>query len=560
MTTSSSRRRTLARRGGAIGVVALALAGCAASGDTTGAASDATATGADGAETSAPAADPVRGGRLNVCVESDPSGYHPYLDRWSASGLTVAGAVYDPLATYDADFGVQPYLAEAFIPNDDATRWTITLRQGVTFHDGTPFDAEALVRHLDNLRESFLTNSLTRPITGYRALDARTVEVDVSQPWATFPVIFTTQAGFVPSPNVDGESLSDQPVGTGPFTMRFHTDDGVSAVARSDSYWRSGLPYLDSIDFIAATATDECQSKLAVGEADVAHLSAETQLAALDTDEGRLQVVRDRGEQEELFVMFQTAAPPFDDPRLREALALATDAGAFAEATGAAQDAVATGPFAPGSPYARSGEARGPDPDRARELVAEIEAERGPVTVTLTATDDIANLQRSQVLEEQWSAVGVDVVLESVDQNTLIVDGIAGSYEAIIWRQFGAPDPDGDYQWWVSPQPGETSLNFSRNVDPEVDRALDDGRATTDPAQRAEAYRRLQERFDAANPYVWLLHTGWVIVAEPWVHDPVNVTLPDGAAAAPVVNGVVRFTETWMDADATEQARAARGG
>ncbi|MCB1251321.1 MAG: hypothetical protein KDB36_18025 [Acidimicrobiales bacterium] len=152
------------------------------------------------------------------------------------------------------------------------------------------------------------------------------------------------------------------------------------------------------------------------------------------------------------------------------------------------------------------------------------------------------------------------MVLESVDQNTLIVDGIAGSYEAIIWRQFGAPDPDGDYQWWVSPQPGETSLNFSRNVDPEVDRALDDGRATTDPAQRAEAYRRLQERFDAANPYVWLLHTGWVIVAEPWVHDPVNVTLPDGAAAAPVANGVVRFTETWMDADATEQARAARGG
>jgi hypothetical protein len=97
---------------------------------------------------------PVAGGSLIVSIEGDSPGFRPYADPWANGGHNVAKAVFDSLATYDSSGKVVPYLAESIAANDDATVWTIVLRGGVTFHNGEPFNADAVRQNLQASKDS----------------------------------------------------------------------------------------------------------------------------------------------------------------------------------------------------------------------------------------------------------------------------------------------------------------------------------------------------------------------------------------------------------------------
>ena len=145
----------------------------------------------------------------------------------------------------------------------------------------------------------------------------------------------------------------------------------------------------------------------------------------------------------------------------------------------------ATGPWAPGSPWyaePEPGQAENLyDPVRAEELAAEYEAKHGePISFTLGAPSSIQEALTSQQLTEQYlEEVGIEVELETSEFATYVLDAVTGNYQANIWRQFGAPDPDGDYVWWhpdnVRPV-DELSLNIGRFKDEELGAALDRGR------------------------------------------------------------------------------------
>ena len=129
---------------------------------------------------------------------------------------------------------------------------------------------------------------------------------------------------------------------------------------------------------------------------------------------------------------------------------------------------------------------------------------------------------------------------------------MSGDFEANLWRQFGAPDPDGDYVWWVSQNAneiGEFSLNFARNRDTEIDDAMNAGRETDDLDARKEAYATVQERLNEDLPYIWLNHTLWAMIADNSVRDIGVTTLPDGDAGLGIVNGATRLTEVWRVED-----------
>ncbi len=223
--------RDLKRRlvGPAAAIVAsgLLIAGCSSSGSTpsnTAAAPETTTTLA-----------PVKGGRLVFGLTGETDGWLPQAARWSPSSDNVAKAVFDPLVALGADESVQPYLAQSFTPAADFRSWQIKVRPNVKFHDGTPFDAAALVQNLEADRTSPLVGSAFKPITAVEKVDDLTAKVTMSSQWANFPSLFLTQAGFMVAPAQIAAQDTRHPVGTGPFVFDTWTPDKSLKLNRNPS-------------------------------------------------------------------------------------------------------------------------------------------------------------------------------------------------------------------------------------------------------------------------------------------------------------------------------------
>lgn len=511
-----------------------------------------------------PEGDPVSGGSLVFGVEAETTGWDPRIDRWAISGHQVAQAVYETLAAYDEDGEVRPNLAESFTPSEEFTQWDIGLREGITFHDGSPLDADAVKGMLDGHLASPLTGSIFRTVESVEVVDELTVRVTTSEPWASFPVVLTMQVGYVPAPaQLEGDEASQVPIGTGPFQFVEWEPDSKLVVERNPDYWRTDengvqLPYLDEIEFRPIHESAQRVNALLSGELDALHTSDPRSVENLraEADAENIQEIEDGGLGEESFVMLNTMAPPLDNPDVRRALALATNAPAYAETIDKGIREVARTPFAQGLPwYSQEAADAYPayDPEAARDLVAEIEAEQGPLEVTLGTTPTPENREAIQFLGAQWEEVGIDVEYKETEQGVFITDAISGSFEANLWRQFGAADPDGDYVWWDinnANDIGTFSLNFARNRDEELQAALDRGRASDDPDTREAAYDEAQLLMNQDIPYLWLTHTVWAIGADNSVRNLGTGSLPDGEPMLGLgagFYGSMSLTEVWLD-------------
>jgi peptide/nickel transport system substrate-binding protein len=142
-----------------------------------------------------------------------------------------------------------------------------------------------------------------------------------------------------------------------------------------------------------------------------------------------------------------------------------------------------------------------------------------------------------------YEEAGFDVTLEFLEFAQFIGLAVSGNYQALAWRQFSSPDPDGEYQWWYS----DSSLNFARLADEEVDAALDAGRTSPERADREQAYADLQNRMAEIVPFVWFNHVEWFIVADASVHDIPSGPLPDGQESLPFQAGAHRTAQIWRD-------------
>ncbi len=540
----------------AIGVGATACGG-SSDGDAT---TSSTADGASGASPNVtiPAeGEPTAGGALTYGVEAETDGWNPATARWAISGHLIGMTIFDPLAAYDADGVAQPYLAESFEADDTGTMWTIGVRDGVSFHDGTPCDAAAIAKALEAFRGSILTKGALTPIESITVVDASTIEVRMSSPWFTFPSALTTQVGYVAAPaqlDATGEASVAEPIGTGPFVFEEWVPDDHLGVSKNTAYWRDGLPYLDEITFEPIVDATTRVNGLLAGDLDVVHVVNADTIADLEVaaDNGEIQLLLDPTEQEEFFLMPNQAKPPFDDLDARLAVAHAIDREKYNETFGAGLTQLATGPLMPANPWYTKVEPPAYDPEAAKELVAAYEAEHGPISFTMAAAADPYSRSSVQSFVEDLAAVGIEVEAEFTDQTQLIGAVVGGQYDMVLWRQFAAADPDADYIWWHSGTGDPTSidLNLAKISDPELDAALDAGRSTADDAVRMEAYAEVQRLMNDNAHYIWLNHTQWAIGTANDVRDIENGPLPDGAASLPFgaqVSGVHRLTQTWLE-------------
>ncbi len=514
------------------------------------------------AETIAPEEndDPVQGGTLRYGIEADVDGLNPTSSALSAPGLMMANAVFDTLSAVDTNGQAVPYLAESFSSTDDFLSWTITLRPGIKFHDGTDLNAAAVATSFEAQRKAPLVGLAVKPF--YPETDAVTVIDDLSltfnllEPNAYWPLTLSTQLGYVASPTwlaaaEADPTLNQAPVGTGPFKYDSRSLDSVTTFVRNDDWW-GGEVYLDAVEFYPVTDPDTRLELLLNDELDALHSTDQASITELGDTDGVQNVFDDTGE--ETFVMINTEKAPFDDIRARQALTYATPLNNYFELIALGEGRRADQRFTPEAQYYNPDvKQEGDEPDKAIALAAEYCGE-----IPANCTDGKINMEyqwsgpsvtgtrTSEIFDEGWS-VAFNVTFDELAQDDHIQQTALGGYNANLWRQFGGDDPMLDNVWLLCRTVGGISLNWPRYCDEDRDANLQAAQATTDPAERTELYKTISQQMHDAYTYIFLTHTIWANSFVENVNGVCDRKSPEGVALKCAGNGRTWFSSVWMD-------------
>ncbi len=538
-----------------VGLVVLAVLALGASACSSGSDGDGDA-GAGG-----PSGEPKRGGTLRYGLEAETSGINPTTDRFAAAGYLMGNAVFDRLAFLDDDGMYRPYLAESITPNDDYTEWTVKLRPGITFHDGTPLTSEALEVGIQLALADPLVGLAAKPILGadrqIEVIDELTARFYMSEPNVHFPLYASTQLGMVASPTwlraaEADPNLNQEPVGTGPFKYGSRTQDGSTTFVRNDDWW-NGEVYLDAVEFIIQTDGARRADQLIAGDLDVMHTSDPKAIELLRGEDNLTLDEDERGE--EGLVMINSASPPFDDVRVRRALALATPKQDFLEVYGVGITTPADSMFHPDLPYHDpSIEQEADQPEAAAELAAEFcsekpefcEGDRIKMRYTYSGPSVSGDLTADTFVNGWESAFVVE--REQVLQDDFIVQVALGDYQAVAWRQFGTTDPDADFIFLDCRQITPTlSLNWTRNCNEETQAALLAQRSSPDKDEQIKQWKTAVRNINEDYVFIFLEHTIWQFAARPDVGGGLQSDFPEGGPKTDIGNGSHLLDQMWLD-------------
>ncbi|MEE2035017.1 ABC transporter substrate-binding protein [Rhodococcus chondri] len=443
-----------------------------------------------------PSGDPVRGGELVYSYSVDASTLDPAACG-SSTSWQACQAIYGMLMRFDPATGdYAPHMA-AGLDTEDGRVWTLTLRDGVTFTDGTPYDADAVAYNWERARDPQNRSSaaaVAQRMT-WQVVDPTTVRIELPAPNFAFPSMLYTGLGAIGSPaalEARGADFGANPVGAGPFTLETWSRGVEMQLARNDGYWDEGKPYLDA--FTIKIIADERQRLAAVesGEADLAATiladsAAQVEQAGLALTE-RPTLAAAQG------LRFNFADPAVADENLRRAVVLAMNVDEIA--------GVVHGGVGPATTIAPEG-TRFHDP--AAMLPSEDLAEaqrRFDLYRSETGLDtvDVQYMIVAGIPLLAQEAQMIKAQVERIDGLTLTVLPleIAARQAALRNGDFMIAndsmglnyDPEALYERYHT----AGSENFGKYSDPQVDAALEASRASQDPAEVDEAYRAVLAR------------------------------------------------------------------
>lgn len=410
---------------------------------------------------------------------------------------TVLYTIFDTLVTLDAAGQPQPMLAESWEIIDD-TILRLHLRDDVLFHDGTEMDAASVVFSLErvlNDPDSNISSQLDS-VASVTEVDEVTVDLELSAP--TFAATLANlgrRPGMIMSPTAfeaagNSEAFSRAPVGTGPYRIEGDWSPRESASVRAaENYWDPSAQNLAGIDF--TEFTQDQLNALRAGDMDVVALKP-LDILSIEGDDS-YKVTPGPSLTFRIFVMNETLEP-FDDPLVRQAVAHAIDREAIADIQlqglgGPAYQFVPEGSLA----YDESLNELYPyDPDRARELLAEAGYADGLSIESAIGSSATSYVQTGELVQAQLAEVGIDMDLQLVDSATMVPalfsDGPDGT-GALPSAPFGGgatQDPDFGFRNIFT---AGGAFNAGENEPPGLVELLDEGAASLDPEERAEAYQ-----------------------------------------------------------------------
>ncbi|MEZ5239410.1 MAG: ABC transporter substrate-binding protein [Microthrixaceae bacterium] len=415
---------------------------------------------------------PVSGGEIAYGLEAETSGGWCLPESQLAiSGIQVARTIYDTLTAPNADGEIVPFLAESVEPNDDYTEFTITLREGVKFHDGSDLTAEVVKNNLDAYRGEYparqplLFRFVFEDVENVEVVDPLTVKVTTAMPWPSFPwaLYGTGRVGIVAQAQLDDPDTCDTKlIGTGPFKLIDWVQNDSLVAERNPDYWQTDsegnqLPYLDRITYRPIVDETARVNALASGDIQAMMTNDGTAIEQIkaSADEGTLAAVQSDQLSEVSFVMFNTSKPPFDSQVAREAVARALDVQQYIDIIGVGQFEAASGPFAKGViGYLEDAGFPEFDQARAEELAAQYEQESGqPLEFTLAGANSDGTVRALSFIQDQMSQAGIETEIDPIEQAALINTALGGDWQAMLFRNYPGGDPDTQYNWWYTGSP-----------------------------------------------------------------------------------------------------------
>lgn len=446
------------------------------------------------------------GGTLRVAIPGPISGFDPLTISGGIDDAVAESSVYDTLMTF-SEVGAEPgpMLALSATPNDDFTEWTVELRTGVTFTDGTPFNAEAVKFNFDRQLDpdnGASAAAIMTPLESVEVVDDDTVLFTTKFPWPNLPYLLTFPPAIMASPAAIeefGDDYANNPVGTGPYILESQVPGSEYILTRNPDYWNAeNAGFAERIEFTVISNAASALQTLQTGGIDViAQAGADTIVqasASADLTVSQcLPTVATGG-----ILNFNIGQAPFDDPRVRLALNHAIDREAIAEGLNQGLVGPSAGPFA-GSRWDTGVEYPQFDLDEAQRLMDEYLADGGsPVTVTLTTT---AGNPLAPVVQDMWNEIGVTTEIAEVDVPTLIGGLIQKQFQVMTFSSSIYPNPDFVFYAFNS---STSPLNLSGVGDPRIDEALLAARSATTLEEQKAQYEIVDRWMAEESPWIWL--------------------------------------------------------
>ncbi|HKW81452.1 MAG TPA: ABC transporter substrate-binding protein [Casimicrobiaceae bacterium] len=452
---------------------------------------------------------------LRFGLAEDPDVLDPTLAR-TFVGRIVFASLCDKLVDIDERLNIVPQLATSWEWSADHKALTMKLRQGVTFHDGEKFDAAAVKFNIE--RHKTMAGSNRRgelaPVTGVDVIDASTVRLDLSAPFAPLLAALADRAGMMVSPKAaqaEGDKFGAHPVCSGPFRFVERVAQDRIVLERYPNYWNKAEIHLDKIVFLPIPDATVRLANLQSGQLDFIERVQASDIPKLKSD-SRFSVSKiteigyqgitinvgksDRAQQN----------PLGKDPRVREAFELALDRDGIVQVAMDGEADVGNQWVAPTNPfYAHNVPIPKRDVARARALLKEAGVPNPTVTLMTATTTDAQKL--AQVIQAMVKEAGFDVKIQSTEFATSLNMADKGDFEAYILAWSGRADPDGNlYSFDACKQP----LNYAGYCKPEVDELLKRSRTTPGTAERKKVFEDIAAIVLKDRPIVYLFHRHWL--------------------------------------------------
>ncbi len=516
-------------------VMALTFAACSSGGTTTseeGTTTEETTTeaateeGSEAASETSTAKSPDND--MVVAMQADVTNLDPHVSSNGVSN-TVTNTMYEALVTFDADANIIPMLAKEWTMSEDGLTYTFVLNEGVTFHDGEPFNAEAVIANWERGKadQSLRVYSQTKSWVSAVADSEYQLTITLDAPNNTF-LNKLTQVRIVSPKAIEElgkDGLAKQSAGTGPYVFAERVDGGYTKVVRNENYWREG-PKVDSLTFKVVPEDGSRIAMLKTGEADIITPVPPIQVEQIEGD-SNIVVMNEKGITYRYVTLNKNytladGRQPFNDVRVRQAMNYAFDNEAFCQVVFQGYAVKPTSIFSDSIMYYAEQTPYDLDLEKAQALMEEAGYADGfPVTIWVDNTT--IEMQGAEFVKQQLAQINIDVTVEP-QESTTIADRTAlpeDETEVQMWYvnwSSGSYEADGSMRNILHGEkfpPSGYNTAFWNNA--EFNQLLDDALVSTDEAEIADLYAQAQAIAWEECPWMFLANDNSITAQRSYV-------------------------------------------
>ncbi|MGM1018682.1 MAG: ABC transporter substrate-binding protein [Actinomycetota bacterium] len=442
------------------------------------------------------------GGDLVVGVTSDPDTLFP----WKATqfqAVNVLQNLYGTLTEFDEELNVVPGLAESWDVSEDGLTVAFTLRDGVTFADGSALDSEDVKFSLDAIADeatAAVAATSLASVESVEATDESTVTLTLNAPDAALPANLAVINMAILSSEDTEEELNATPNGTGPFILEDRTPSQSLTLAKNEEYWGE-TALLDTVEF--RVIPDESSIVSAMQSGNVQLAVFDDPLVA-ETAEAANAMVESTPQLSYHALQLNATRGDLADVNVRLAIQCAIDRQEVLD-TAALGEGEVTGPIT--SPAYKSDPASRPCPERDLDKAAEYLDEAGKsggvtIDAIVSQGEYATSVNEAQNLKAQLAEANITLEIEVLESGAFVDRWIAADFDAAVALNGGRPDPDGMYgRYFTSTGNLNQVAGYSS---PELDGLFAAGRETADAEERAAIYEQVSDHLEDNAAWIWL--------------------------------------------------------